>query len=192
MSTRTVCTTTWRTGRCLLRTRSSREYAKFRKAITLWSSPTAPCTRPPTGDCPHSRTARKVTPREAVRLVDEALTASVRDALVADVPVGAYLSGGVDSSLITALAAQERQGAGLHTFSAGFGDDRFDETSWARTVAGIVGSTHHEVLVTADDFQQNWSRLSWHRDAPAVRARRRRGLSSRSTRPPAGEGRTFR
>ena len=88
------------------------------------------------------------------------------EALVADVPVGAYLSGGVDSSLITALVAQQRQGAGLHTFSAGFGDDRLDETSWARQVAGIVGSTHHEVLVTADDFQQNWSKLSWHRDAP--------------------------
>ncbi|MGA7050352.1 MAG: asparagine synthase (glutamine-hydrolyzing), partial [Mycobacterium sp.] len=81
---------------------------------------------------------RKVSPREAVRLVDEALTASVREALVADVPVGAYLSGGVDSSLITALVAQQRQGAGLHTFSAGFGDDRLDETSWARQVAGIV------------------------------------------------------
>ncbi len=109
---------------------------------------------------------RKVSPREAVRLVDEALTVSVREALVADVPVGAYLSGGVDSSLITALVARQRQGAGLHTFSAGFGDDRLDETSWARQVAGIVGSTHHEVLVTADDFQQNWSKLSWHRDAP--------------------------
>jgi asparagine synthase (glutamine-hydrolysing) len=109
---------------------------------------------------------RKVTPLEAVRLVDEALVESVRDALVADVPVGAYLSGGVDSSLITALAVQEPKGAGLHTFSAGFGDNRLDETSWARTVAGIVGSTHHEVLVTADDFQKEWSRLSWHRDAP--------------------------
>lgn len=109
---------------------------------------------------------RRVAPREAVRLVDEALNASVREALVADVPVGAYLSGGVDSSLITALVARQRQGAGLHTFSAGFGDDRLDETSWARTVAGIVGSTHHEVLVTPEDFQQNWSKLSWHRDAP--------------------------
>ena len=107
---------------------------------------------------------RRVSPREAVRLVDEALTASVREALVADVPVGAYLSGGVDSSLITALVARQRQGAGLHTFSAGFGDDRLDETSWARKVAGYVGSTHHEVLVTADDFQQNWSKLSWHRE----------------------------
>ncbi|MFG1930090.1 asparagine synthase (glutamine-hydrolyzing) [Mycobacterium sp. NPDC048908] len=109
---------------------------------------------------------RKVTPREAVGLVEEALNASVREALIADVPVGAYLSGGVDSSLVTALVAKERHGASLHTFSAGFGDDRLDETSWARTVANVVGSTHHEVIVTADDFQQNWSRLSWHRDAP--------------------------
>jgi asparagine synthase (glutamine-hydrolysing) len=109
---------------------------------------------------------RKVTPREAVRLVDEALTVSVREALVADVPVGTYLSGGVDSSLITVLAARERRGADLHTFSAGFGDNRLDETSWARKVAGIVGSIHHEMPVTADDFEQNWSRLSWHRDAP--------------------------
>jgi asparagine synthase (glutamine-hydrolysing) len=109
---------------------------------------------------------RRGGPREAVRLVAEGLTDSVRDALVADVPVGAYLSGGVDSSLIAALAAKERKGSGLHTFAAGFGDPRFDETSWARTVAGIVGSTHHEVRVTADDFQESWSKLSWHRDAP--------------------------
>ena len=85
---------------------------------------------------------------------------------MADVPVGAYLSGGVDSSLIAALAAKERKVPGLHTFAAGFGDLRFDETSWARTVAGIVGSTHHEIRVTADDFHESWSKLSWHRDAP--------------------------
>lgn len=107
-----------------------------------------------------------VSPLDAVRMVDVALTNAVRDALVADVPVGTYLSGGVDSSLITALVARERHGAGLHTFSAGFGDARIDETSWARIVAEQVGSTHHEVQVTPDDFQTNWSRLSWHRDAP--------------------------
>ena len=107
-----------------------------------------------------------ISPPEAVRLVDDALTASVREALVADVPVGSYLSGGVDSSLITAIAADLRHGRGLHTFSASFGDDRLDETSWARTVATAVGSTHHEVVVTPDDFLQNWAKLSWHRDAP--------------------------
>jgi asparagine synthase (glutamine-hydrolysing) len=108
----------------------------------------------------------EVPPQEAVRLVDEALTASVRDALVADVPVGAYLSGGVDSSLITALVARERDGAALHTFSAGFGDPRVDELPWARKVASLVGSEHHDVIVTADDFRDSWAKLSWHRDAP--------------------------
>lgn len=109
---------------------------------------------------------RKVTPEQAVELLDDALTASVRESLVADVPVGAYLSGGVDSSLIAALVTRERQGEGLHTFSAGFNDERVDETEWARKVAGIVGSEHHEVVITPDDFQDDWARLSWHRDSP--------------------------
>ncbi|HEX6346009.1 asparagine synthase (glutamine-hydrolyzing) [Umezawaea sp.] len=120
----------------------------------------------PYWELPREPDVRQVSPEEAVRLVDDALTASVRDALIADVPVGAYLSGGVDSSLITALVARERDGAGLHTFSAGFGDERVDETAWARKVAGIVGSEHHEVVVTADDFRDSWAKLSWHRDAP--------------------------
>ncbi|MDO3636851.1 asparagine synthase (glutamine-hydrolyzing) [Mycolicibacterium arseniciresistens] len=105
-------------------------------------------------------------PEEAVRLVGDALTASVRESLVSDVPVGAYLSGGLDSSLIAALAAREQGGTGLHTFAAGFDDPRLDETAWARHTAQIVGSTHHEVRIGAEDFEQNWSRLSWHRDAP--------------------------
>ncbi|MFI5783597.1 asparagine synthase (glutamine-hydrolyzing) [Nocardia sp. NPDC051570] len=107
-----------------------------------------------------------VTPDAAVDLLDNALRSSVRDALVADVPVGAYLSGGVDSSLICALVAKERNGEGLHTFSAAFGDERVDETRWARMAAKIVGSEHHETLVTANDFQDNWARLCWHRDSP--------------------------
>ncbi|MBJ8344006.1 asparagine synthase (glutamine-hydrolyzing) [Antrihabitans sp. YC2-6] len=115
---------------------------------------------------PRESKAARVGPAEAVDLVDKALTASVQDALVADVPVGAYLSGGLDSSLISALVAHERHGGTFHTFSAGFGDERMDETSWARKVAEIVGSEHHEVEVTADDFQKNLARLSWHRDAP--------------------------
>jgi asparagine synthase (glutamine-hydrolysing) len=115
---------------------------------------------------PAESETRRVTAHTAVQLVDEALTASIEEAVVADVPVGAYLSGGVDSSLITALVARQNRGAELHTFSAGFGDSRLDETMWARRAANVVGSTHHEVLVTADDFRQNWSKLSWHRDAP--------------------------
>lgn len=107
-----------------------------------------------------------IPPAEAVHLLDEALRAAVRDALVADVPVGAYLSGGVDSSLLCALAVQQRGNTDLHTFTAGFGDPRVDETDWARRAAGIVGSTHHETLVTPQDFHHDWAHLSWQRDSP--------------------------
>jgi asparagine synthase (glutamine-hydrolysing) len=120
----------------------------------------------PYWELPAQGLVRACTPEEAVALVREALERSVRDALVADVPVGAYLSGGVDSSLITALVAKARGGGELHTFSAGFGDPRVDELHWAEKVAAEVGSEHHNVVVTADDFRENWGRLSRHRDAP--------------------------
>lgn len=113
----------------------------------------------PTGDGP-------ATPEEAVEAVHEALRTSVAEALVADVPVGAYLSGGLDSSLIVALMSEARGGAGVSTYSAGFGDPRTDELPWARKVAGLLGTDHHEVHVTAEDFVASLDELTWHRDAP--------------------------
>lgn len=103
---------------------------------------------------------------EAVDAVDEAVTEAVRAALVADVPVGAYLSGGVDSSLIVAKAAALHTGGPLQTFAAGFGDPRHDELPWARMVSEHVGSDHHEVRVDAADFEALWPALTRHRDAP--------------------------
>lgn len=107
-----------------------------------------------------------MSPSEAVRHLDETLSSSVREALIADVPVGLYLSGGVDSSLLTALAVREHGNRALHTFSASFGEHRLDESAWARKVAGIFRTNHHEVSVTAEDFQNDWADLSWHRDGP--------------------------
>jgi asparagine synthase (glutamine-hydrolysing) len=109
---------------------------------------------------------RKFSDAEAVQAVDEGLTSSVRESLVADVPVGVYLSGGVDSSLLTAMTRHQHPDQVLHTFGASFGDERYDEDVWARKVAGLSGTTHHEVVVTADDFMGNWANLSWHRDGP--------------------------
>lgn len=106
------------------------------------------------------------TPEAAVDAVADAVREAVSAALVADVPVGAYLSGGIDSSLITAVMSDLRAGAGVETFSAGFGDPRYDELPWARRVSDLLGSTHHEVLVQPADFEAHWTRLTWHRDAP--------------------------
>jgi len=115
---------------------------------------------------PNDPARQAVSPQLAVDLVEQTLTESVRDALVADVPVGAYLSGGLDSSLIVALATELRDDAPLNTYSAGFGDPRGDELPYARRVSALLGTEHHEVVLEPGDFIDSWRPLTWHRDAP--------------------------
>ncbi len=74
---------------------------------------------------------------------------SVRAHLLADVPVGVLLSGGVDSSLLAALAAQETSEA-VHTFTIGFAERSFDERADARRVAERYDTNHHELLLHPD------------------------------------------
>jgi asparagine synthase (glutamine-hydrolysing) len=103
---------------------------------------------------------------DAIREVDRQLCEAVALRLVADVPVGAYLSGGLDSSLIVALMKKLRDGGEVQTFAAGFADERFDELPYARQVSEAVGTTHHEVMVSATDFRELWQTLTWHCDGP--------------------------
>jgi len=107
-----------------------------------------------------------LTGNDAIRAVDEKLQEAVALRLVADVPVGAYLSGGLDSSLTVALMKKLRDGGEVQTFSAGFSDPRFDELPYARQVSEAVGTVHHEVMVDSSDFIELWEKLSWHRDGP--------------------------
>ena len=79
----------------------------------------------------------------------ERLRESVRLRLVADVPIGAFLSGGVDSATIVALMAQE-SGQRVKTFSIGFEDSAFNELEYARMVAERYDTEHHEFMVRAD------------------------------------------
>lgn len=79
----------------------------------------------------------------------ERLAGSVRAHLVSDVPVGVLLSGGIDSSALTALAAEAAGGA-LRTFSIGFEERSFDELELARQVARRYGTDHHELVVRPD------------------------------------------
>jgi asparagine synthase (glutamine-hydrolysing) len=79
----------------------------------------------------------------------ERLRDSVRAHLVSDVPVGVLLSGGIDSSALTALAAQE-SGERVRTFSIGFEERSFDELERARMVARRYGTDHHELIVRPD------------------------------------------
>lgn len=93
-----------------------------------------------------ARRPRRARP-EAVRLLEE-LRRSVRERLVSDVPLGVFLSGGVDSSAVAALAAEVR-GEELDTFSIGFEDQTFDETDQARAVAAALGTRHHEARLSS-------------------------------------------
>jgi len=76
------------------------------------------------------------------------LRTAVREHLVSDVPVGAFLSGGIDSSLLVALAAAHG-GPKLQTFNVRFGEAAYDESVYARAVAEHVGTEHHELAVEA-------------------------------------------
>lgn len=80
----------------------------------------------------------------------ELLLSSVKYRLIADVPVGCFLSGGTDSSLVAALA-QETGGKPVHTFSIGFEDARFNESRYAKEVAGHIGTEHEEYLLSERD-----------------------------------------
>ena len=106
----------------------------------------------------------------AVSSLHAALTTAVQRATVADVPVGAYLSGGLDSSLIVAMMSRRPDVGPVETFAAGFGDPRADELPYARRVSELLGTRHHEVRVGPDDFAALWEPLTWHRDAPVSEA----------------------
>jgi len=84
---------------------------------------------------------------EAKQQLEKLLKASVKKRLMSDVPFGTFLSGGVDSSLVTALA-QEESSENLKTFSIGFENSKHDESKYARQVAEHLGTEHFEYKVT--------------------------------------------
>ncbi|MEI6044652.1 MAG: asparagine synthase (glutamine-hydrolyzing) [Chloroflexota bacterium] len=88
--------------------------------------------------------------------------------LRADVPVGTYLSGGLDSSIITALAQRYATGA-LETFSVSFTDNQFDERHYQELVSKHLGTAHHIVECTQGDIGKALPEVIWHTEVPLTR-----------------------
>jgi asparagine synthase (glutamine-hydrolysing) len=97
-------------------------------------------------------------------LLRETLQRASAEMTVADVPLGVFLSGGVDSSSIT--AAVRRAGHTPRTFTVGFSEDGYDERQWARQVADLYETIHTERVVNRDDLDPVFDRLLWHYDEP--------------------------
>ena len=87
---------------------------------------------------------------EAVELLEGQLKESINMQMLADVPLGAFLSGGVDSSLIVSLM-QNESNKSVKTFTVGFEDSGFDESPFAKSVANFLGTDHHELFVTSKE-----------------------------------------
>ncbi len=95
----------------------------------------------------------------------ERLEETVRMRLMSDVPLGVFLSGGLDSSAIAAIMKRLSGGA-VKTFSVGYEEAAFSELGYARQVAEAIGSEHHQVVVSMTGFFNALPRLVWHEDEP--------------------------
>jgi asparagine synthase (glutamine-hydrolysing) len=115
------------------------------------------------------------SPQWAGASLDEAadeLGSRLREAVAlrlrADVPVGAYLSGGLDSSVIGSLV-QADESSPLQTFAVRFADPAFDETPEQRRMAGLLGTDHHEIVCGPEQIQQALLDVVWHCETPLLR-----------------------
>ena len=102
---------------------------------------------------------------EAKKQLHNLLDDAVQKRLITDVPIGTFLSGGIDSSVISTLA--KRHKSDLNTFSIGYKDEPFfDETNYANSVAKKIGSKHHAFLLSNNDLYENLNEILDYFDEP--------------------------
>ncbi|WP_396623777.1 asparagine synthase (glutamine-hydrolyzing) [Luteitalea sp.] len=107
----------------------------------------------------------RAEPRQAMDELEALLGDAVARRMIADVPLGAFLSGGIDSSLVTALMTRHASGR-VRTFTIGFDEEGYDEAAAARAVADVLGTDHTEFRVTAEQARDVIPRLPRLYDEP--------------------------
>jgi len=116
-------------------------------------------------DVPDTAPDESLSEGDWIAAVRQGLEETVRLRLMADVPLGAFLSGGVDSSAITALMQRMVTGR-VRTFSVGYEERQFSELAFARQVAQSLDTEHQEVVVSRDDFFSALALLIYQEDEP--------------------------
>ena len=120
---------------------------------------------------PNTLPATEADKKQAVENLKEKIEESVRSQLIADVPVGAFLSGGIDSSTIVALMKRIK-GQGVKTFSVDFsalgGAEEVNETYWSRFAAEYFKTDHRQLKVSAQDAINCFSEVVAHVDEPVA------------------------
>lgn len=104
-----------------------------------------------------------ISEKEWVKLLEDALKESVQLRMISDVPLGAFLSGGIDSSAVVAFMSQFTK---VKTFSIGFEEKDFDETDYARMVAKRYNTEHHELIVKSTDMIKYIKQLIYQYEEP--------------------------
>ena len=102
---------------------------------------------------------------EAIKQLDDVLHQSIRRQMIADVKIGAFLSGGIDSTVVSAIAQQESSER-VRTYTIGFSEKEYDESAYAEKIAGHLGTDHLTMRVTPDDVLRMVPELSSIYDEP--------------------------
>lgn len=111
------------------------------------------------------KSGKVLTYQESKAEFKEILKTAVKDRMVADVPVGTFLSGGYDSSLVTALA-QENSATPVKTFSIGFNEEKYNEATYAKEVARYLGTDHTEMYIGEQEMLPLVDSISKYYDEP--------------------------
>jgi asparagine synthase (glutamine-hydrolysing) len=139
-----------RPGECMVFENSSR------RSFTYWDL-----------SFPPERHHDVVREEDAVRGIRELLDDSTAIRLRSDVPVGAYLSGGIDSSILTTLV--KRHKPSMETFSVSFSDPAYDESEFQIAMGSRLGTSHHVKRVSHEDIADIFPRVVWHTETPVLR-----------------------
>jgi asparagine synthase (glutamine-hydrolysing) len=116
-------------------------------------------------DVPDSAPDPSLTEPEWIAECRRRLEETVQMRLMSDVPLGMFLSGGVDSSAIAALMKRMVSGR-VKSFSVGYAEQEFSELAYARQVSEVIGTEHHEVVIGMDEFFNALPQMIWHEDEP--------------------------